>query len=371
MPKEGVPVFHDDRMRLLEPPTLWIIHIAQRGRSRRPNTWKSYAADLLDYLHFCEANGINYLEPVRGLLAAYRDQLQTRVITRRNIERPISGKTINHRLGVVANFYNWMLEEGIISSLPFRREERRDTPRDKDKLAHTRRAPKHGIDAAVPVAPEEVPKALSINLITSILGDLGERDADITEVGLSAGPRIDEILALNIDQIPNDQAHSASKSVPVYITKTKGLRPRYIYIPLPVLTDLNRYIYGERARIIKRRKELGKKWDRKALFLSQNGRRLSYKTYWSNFRKAADKASCQATPHSSRHTYAIYTLARLRAASRSRGPGSGTDPLFQLQMLLGHMQLSSTQIYVRALDENPQAAEDAMHDFVKQWRQRV
>lgn len=364
-------MFHDASMKLLEPPTLWMISVTQRGRSRRPNTWKSYAADLLDYLHFCEANELNYMDPARGMLAAYRDQMQTRLTKRHGVEAPLASNTINHRLGVVASFYSWLFQEGLVSCLPFRREERRLAPRDVDAFAHNRRTLKSGSDASVPAGPQKVPKVVDVRVIRLMQNTLRERDADIMSLGLSTGARIDEMLALNIDQIPNDQNHLSARSVAVYLTETKGLWPRNIYIPLPILTDINRYIFGERARIVRRLRARREPWDRKALFLSEKGLRLSYKTYWNAFHDAAGKAKSSATIHGLRHTFAIYTLARLRAVSTVDKRGRAADPLFQLQELLGHRSISSTQIYVRALDENPHAAEDAMSDFVALWRGRA
>lgn len=251
-------------------------------------------------------------------------------------------------------------------SLPFRRDERYETPRDVDMLAHIRSRKRQGHDVSVPTNPQNVPKALSIDVIKSLMNAFRERDACIMSVGLSAGPRIDEILQLNLDQIPSDQ-YLRSRSVAIYITETKGLVPRNIYLPVPILTDINRYIFGERARIVRELKSKGKKWDTKALFLSSQGKRLSYKTFWRAFRDAAASIAPQAVVHDARHTFAIYTLAHLRKNSGSNRSGRSLDPLSQLQALLGHKRISTTQIYVRSLQVDPQAAEDAMHQFVAQW----
>jgi len=369
--RPGIPLFFDDRMKLLEAPTLWLAAVAQRGRSNRPNTWKAYGADLLDFLRFCEATNIDYLDPVRGLLAAYRDQMLSRKITRCGVEKRPATSTINRRIHSAAAFYIWMLQNGIVDRLPFRNEDRASPPRDSDKLAHVRKGRKRpGNDASMPPDVARVPIALDLGLIRRIFDRLRERDAIIAALLVSTGSRIDEILALNLDQIPNDQRLLDRKSIAIFIHETKGLKPRDIFVPLPILSDLNRYIYGERARVVRDLRKRGETFDDKAVFLSVDGLRLAYRTFWETFRAAANAEASTARIHDLRHTYAIYTLAHLQRATGRGGNGGSADPLVTLQHLLGHRYLSSTGIYLRALTIDPHVAEDAMESYVDQWWDR-
>jgi hypothetical protein len=108
--KPGVPIFRDDRWKIIEIPTRWMFYIISRGRSARPNTWESYADAILDFLRVCEANDWAYMELMSGQLGLYRDQLRERTRTVNTaggkIEKPLTIATINHRLTIVSKFYD-------------------------------------------------------------------------------------------------------------------------------------------------------------------------------------------------------------------------------------------------------------------------
>ena len=364
-------MFHDDRMKILEYPTTWMFAVVERGRSNRPKTWIAYAEDLLDFLRVCEANEWDLMRPLRGQLAAYRDQLQTRLIKRLGYEKPLSIGTINRRLHTAMTFYLWLKQEGLVSELPFRLEERRIRPADTDALAHARRTTSLQNNVTLPPAPERTPVALKMHEITAILGALSERDELIAAIALSTGAREDEILSLNVDQIPNSQRYSSEKSVPITLFKTKGLKQRDLYIPLPILIRLTRYIYGERARIVRDCLLRGEAADPKAVFLTIKGQRYAARSIQKTFRAAADSARSSAVFHDLRHTFAIYRLVQLRQAPIVDHQGRSADPLITLKALLGHSKVTTTFKYLRALDSDPHQAEDAMLNWVNEWSQRA
>ena len=71
-----VPVILNDDMSIVETPQRWLFNIAlDRGRTRSPATWRSYAEALYDWLQTCQANGWTWNEVDEGHLRAYRNQM--------------------------------------------------------------------------------------------------------------------------------------------------------------------------------------------------------------------------------------------------------------------------------------------------------
>jgi integrase/recombinase XerD len=366
-PKAGVPIFHDDRIRLLEVPTQFMFWLSNRGKSSRPNTWRSYGDDLLDFLRVCEANGWDYLSFARGQLAAYRDSLRSRVSVRK---APLNRSTINRRLGTVCAFFDWLLRNGHISELPYEREERSVNSRDWDILAHTGDRKGYVDDVRLPPTPVRVPIALRTDLISAICTNLKERDDLVVSWSLATGARQNEILALDLTQIPSSQSRrfTHDRVAEIYITETKGLKPRVLFVPMRLIDRTNRYIAATRAQTIRKlaseRRTLTVDASR-AVFVSASGNRLSARRIQKVFRDAADSAGSSARFHDLRHTFAIHRLMQLRAASLDAS--NPFDPLKTLKELLGHRHVSSVFIYLQALEVNPHIAEDALLEWVESW----
>jgi hypothetical protein len=76
VPMPCVPVILTDDMTIAEGPQRWLFHIAlDRGRTRSPATWRSYAEALFDWLQTCQANGWEQDQIEEGHLRAYRNQM--------------------------------------------------------------------------------------------------------------------------------------------------------------------------------------------------------------------------------------------------------------------------------------------------------
>jgi site-specific recombinase XerD len=354
-------------MRILEIPTRFMFWLSTRPRSNRPNTWRAYGDDLLDFLRVCEASDWDYLSLAFGQLGAYRDHLRSRVTIRK---QPMARSTINRKLGTVCRFYDWLVRIGAVDELPFVREERSISRREADLLAHVTSSRVVSDGIRLPPSPVRVPIALRTELITAICRDLAERDELIVSWALATGAREDEILSLDLGQIPDTQSRGnfSKKIVEVYITKTKGLKPRLLFVPRGLLDRTNRYIAGTRSKIIALQKLRGRPMTSDALravFLSRRGARLSARRIQAVFRTAADRAGSSARFHDLRHTFAIHRLIQLRDAAQEKR--FAFDPLKTLKEILGHRSVATVYIYLEALDIDPSIAEDALIDWVSAW----
>ena len=105
VPMVSVPVLLTDDMVIVEGPQRWLFYIAlNRGRTRGPATWRSYAEALYDWLQTCQANGWDWNEVEEGHLRAYRNQMLYHPSTATG--RAYSSRTVNGRLRRLAMFYN-------------------------------------------------------------------------------------------------------------------------------------------------------------------------------------------------------------------------------------------------------------------------
>ena len=91
----GVPMLLDAKMRLIEPACAWLMHVALvRGRTRSPETWRTYGEALYDWWQTIEANDWRWDSVGSGEIAAYRDNM---LHPPDDDEKPLARSTINVR----------------------------------------------------------------------------------------------------------------------------------------------------------------------------------------------------------------------------------------------------------------------------------
>ena len=356
-PSPGVPLLLDEGMKLVESACQWFFHIALvRGRTRSPLTWRSYAEALYDWFQTCSVNGWQWDRVTDSQLSAYRNHM---LVPSSYTGRPYAIRTINGRLRRISMFYRWCLRKKLISQLPFDFEDVRTSRRaSRSTLSHL--DTQHGATAAnVLTLPEyeHLPRALQPDELREIYRHLGVRDKLIVHWSVTTGTRQKEVLGLTNHQVPASKRLSNGALMVINITVTKGNKPRNIYPSLRLLDRTNDYISEERAAIIKRQHKTAGYVAPAALWLSREGRPLSKSAINKSFRAACAKAGIDASFHDLRHTYAINTLAALQVQVRNN-PEIDLNPLKALQILLGHANLSTTQIYLQALKLNMESIED-------------
>jgi len=153
----------------------------------------------------------------------------------------------------------------------------------------------------------------------------GTRDKAMLEFAYATGMRVTEIISLNIEDLHLDEG---------YVTCKYGNKQRNIPLGGISIKALREYIDEARPILIKSE-------DEKSLFVNINGKRLTRQGFWKivKFYKEQAHINKDITPHVLRHSFATHLLQ------------NGAD-LKAIQTMLGHSDISSTQVYMQFQDES-------------------
>ncbi|MGB9662707.1 MAG: site-specific tyrosine recombinase XerD [Moorellaceae bacterium] len=261
-------------------------------RGLAENTLASYHSDLEQYFaYLAQAKVKSIKDTSRGLIVAYLVQLQS---------QGRSPATICQHLAALRAFYQFLVREGVLDSDPTAAME---SPRQAKKL----------------------PRVLTVEEIDLLLKQpqpntpAGLRDKAMLELLYASGLRVSELVALNVDQVNLQEGYVRCLG--------KGSRERVVPIGAVASFYVKVYLEQGRARLLKDRRD-------PALFVNQNGKRLSRQGCWKIIKAYARAAGLphHITPHTLRHSFATHLLE------------NGAD-LRSVQELLGHADISTTQIY--------------------------
>lgn len=269
------------------------------------NTLNTYRRNLNSYISFLLEKGIEDLSKVTThLILEYLLTLQ---------KKKISTRSLAQYLSTLRGFYKFLCEEQIIDKNPI---EGLDTPRLSKKLPHF--LTEGEIEQIFKVA-ETAPKNK-------------ERDLALLELFYSCGLRVSEISNITI--------HDLSLNEGILRIRGKGDKVRVVPIGSRAIEKiLNWFRIRETGKI-----------KSPALFLSRSGKQMSRVTIWRIIKHYAMLAglSDRVTPHTLRHTFATHLLNR------------GAD-LRVVQELLGHSNISTTQIYTHVSVERITQAHKNAH----------
>ena len=190
-------------------------------------------------------------------------------------------------------------------------------------------------DVAPPRAPRRIPRVLSVAEVERFLAAIdvataaGIRDRALFELVYSSGLRVSEAVALDRSRLYLEQSCVRLLG--------KGSRERIVPLGEPAAAWLRRYLAEARPRLRRRSTVAVPATD--AVFLNQRGGRLSRKGIWKRFHAVSLAAGLQAKVHTLRHSFATHLLA------------GGAD-LRSVQELLGHADITTTQIYTHVERED-------------------
>ena len=261
------------------------------------NTLQSYRRDIMQYKNYVESNEINYSKVKTDDIKTYLKYLQ-------DINKKAS--TISRNLASIRLFYQYELRNNKVKE-----------------------DPTEGIQS--PKIAKRVPNILTSQEVSLLLDqpkniDLkGTRDKAMLEFAYATGMRVTEIISLNIDDVNLETG---------YVTCKNGNKQRNIPLGNMSLKALKEYINDARPVLIKSEKE-------KALLVNINGKRLTRQGFWKiiKFYKEQAHITKEITPHVLRHSFATHLLQ------------NGAD-LKSIQTMLGHSDISSTQVYMQFQDES-------------------
>ena len=213
----------------------------------------------------------------------------------------------------------------------FYRYQVRESKLSQDPTAHVR-SPKQG---------RALPKALSESQVEALLdapdisSALGCRDRSMLETLYATGLRVSELVALQLLEI--------NLSVGVLRIVGKGNKERLVPLGEQAIEWLERYLKSARLDLLKSRQS-------NAVFVTARGSSMSRQAFWYAIKKHAQTAgiSTALSPHTLRHAFATHLL------------NHGAD-LRSVQMLLGHADLSTTQIYTHIARERLQSMHGLHH----------
>lgn len=357
-PYTGFPILLWDTMESCVPANDFLRHYLLRGAIGSIKSWPSTGRALYDFFNFLQAHDIDWRDVDRGeaksIVAAYRDYCL--------VECKLARSTTRQRLHYICKFYEYVQTQGLVSSLPFRYEER-TVKREVGFLAHVdARGGKTMTNDVMPRAHSVLPKFLSMDEIRALLQAAENPHHRMMMLfGLRTGLRREEIATFPLAYISDtDKNGRRERNILISLDPfdghgmlTKGSMPRNIYLSRRFLSELHRYVVqvrGERSSLSSIKY--------KPLFLNQFGEPFANdgKGIERIVRNIGKKVGIKVHPHMLRHTYATHTLVSLQ---RHRGD---IDPLVFVQRQLGHSSIQTTMVYLHLINELADSAVLAYDD---------
>lgn len=256
------------------------------------NTLEAYERDITDFLESKKLKNADDLESLKASeLVDYVDECRS---------RGLKTDTVWRRLVAVRMFFRFLVLEGYVENAP---TEAFQTPR----------------------AWQKVPDVLSEKEVEALLDAppaddrFGLRDRAMIEMLYATGARASELCGLDVGAVNFDYGF-----VRYY---GKRMKERLVPVGQKALEVLGRYVEEARPLLLKDKEQ-------NALFLMRSGRRMSRETLWARVRKWARRTGITRSvhPHTLRHSFATHLL-------------TGGADLRSVQLMLGHADISTTEIY--------------------------
>lgn len=260
------------------------------------NTLESYKRDLKQFRRFLEACDVRYTSANEDIVKEYIQELE---------ELGKKPSTISRCIASIRSFYHYVLRKGKVKKDPTKNIQ---SPKIK------KRVPNVLTSKEVEILLDQ-PKDIDLK---------GTRDKAMLEFAYASGMRVTEIISLNVEDVNFKEG---------CVVCNKANKPRTIPLGKMSLKALKEYVGNARDILLKDA-------DEKALFVNVNGQRLTRQGFWKIIKYYKEQAHItkDITPHVLRHSFATHLLQ------------NGAD-LKAIQNMLGHSDISSTQVYMQFQDE--------------------
>ena len=291
------------------------LHFMSSEKGASENTIAAYRNDLSQFQTYLatlnlNGNSTDWCRVNTDIIVAYVLELK---------ERRYAEASVARKVAAVKSFFQFMQAEGAIPSNP----------------TESLQSPRVG---------KLLPRPLTVQQIDELLEQPAKRrtpealrDHAMLELLYATGLRVTELVSLDLDSI------SVNPRSPSVRCLGKGAKERAIPIHGQALRALVSYLNEGRAKMVKNKKET-------ALFVNRRGERLTRQGFWLILKQYAKQAGINGTvtPHSLRHSFATHMLR-------------GGAPLRSVQELLGHANISTTQVYTKVTDEHARHVYEQAH----------
>ncbi|MCP4585819.1 site-specific tyrosine recombinase XerD [Pseudoalteromonas sp.] len=268
------------------------------------NTLAAYRSDLEKFCQFIKD---------KDLLAVSSDDIEAYLAYR--VDLGLKSRSTARSISALKRFYQYFVREKVIADSPM-------------------------VNIAQPKAGQSLPKTLSEAEVEALLAapdiedPMGLRDKAMLELLYATGLRVTELVGLRMEQINLRQA--------VVFVKGKGNKERLVPLGEEAMYWLEQFLKVGRSQMIKHATDF--------VFPSKRGIGMTRQTFWHRIKHYAILASVESplSPHTLRHAFATHLL------------NHGAD-LRVVQMMLGHSDLSTTQIYTHVANERLKSVHEQHH----------
>ncbi len=274
------------------------VHYMAVERGLAPNTLESYERDLTAYVGFLERAGIvdvHRVEPVA--ITGYLQDLR---------ERGRASATVSRNVASIRAFHSFLVREGVTADDP-------------------------AVDLPSPRQTRRLPRVMTADEVVQLLAQpmgpsaIGVRDRAMLELLYATGLRVSELISLRVVDV-----NLAATFLQCF---GKGSKERIVPFGRLAAQAVTDYVRNARPTLVKDATQ-------SALFVNHLGERLTRQGFWKIIKKYALQANIHTviTPHTLRHSFATHLLE------------NGAD-LRAVQEMLGHADISTTQIYTHVTHE--------------------
>lgn len=281
------------------------------------NTVEAYRNDLYQLADFAEGEAAK-----QGKGASWagfgRDEMLSHLLNLK--ERNYAATTVSRKVAAAKSFFAFMTTEGKIKDNPTR-------------------------NIRSPAVGKSLPKPISISEVRRLLEQPGKRstleakrDEAMLQLLYASGMRVGELISLDIDDVDTTEDYVRCFG--------KGHKERLIPIHRQAALAVEKYLKETRPQLA----HASEDQDDKALFLNRRGERLTRQGFWQKIKEYARGANLgvEITPHTLRHSFATHML-------------SGGADLRSVQELLGHANISTTQVYTHLTSDHIRRSYEKSH----------
>ena len=282
------------------------------------NTLAAYQNDLHQLASFAEEEATK-----QGFMPSWADLGRQGILSYLlNLkERNYAATTVARKVAAAKSFFGFMLAEGIIKANPTE-------------------------NLSSPAVGKSLPKPISISQVRQLLDQPArlstpeaKRDQAMLQLLYASGMRISELVSLNLGDVDIEGGYVRCFG--------KGHKERVIPIHEQAALAVKEYAENTRPQLLRNKNET-------ALFLNPRGDRLTRQGFWQKMKEYAKSANLDTkiSPHTLRHSFATHML-------------SGGADLRAVQELLGHANISTTQVYTHLTSEHVRRTYEKSHPRAK------